>query len=102
MTLYVLVTVWAQTGPLVTSLTNATTMVPEQLSASVVTARTSTGGILPHATVTGAGFEAVGGVVSNVRTIVCVHVAVLPHSSVALYVLVVVSVQPVVTGTSPT
>lgn len=82
-TLYVLVTVWAQGVPLVTSLTNATVIGPTQLSASVVTTLTSTGGKLPHETVTGAGFEAVGAVVSSVRTIVCVHVAELPHSSVA-------------------
>src|SRR5687768_3987546 len=38
----------------------------------------------------------VGGVVSTVLVIVCVQSAVFPHASVARYVLVVVSVHPVI------
>src|SRR5439155_17354090 len=42
----------------------------------------------------GTGHVVTGGVTSSVLVIVCAHVAVLPHASVALYVLVVVSVHP--------
>src|SRR5688500_20292569 len=41
-----------------------------------------------------AGHVMVGGVVSTVLVIDCVHSAVLPHASVALYLLVGVSVHP--------
>ena len=44
----------------------------------------------------------VGGALSTFLVIVCAHVAVLPHASVALYVLTVVSVQLSVLTTSPT
>ena len=60
-----------------------------------------TTGLQPGNT-TFAGQVIVGGVVSTVLVIVCVQVAELPHTSVARYVLVVVSVQVTVLVTSPT
>jgi hypothetical protein len=45
-------------------------------------------------TTTAAGHVIVGGVTSTVLVKVCVQVAVLPQASVAMYVLVVVSVHP--------
>src|SRR4026207_2198724 len=49
-----------------------------------------------------AGHVIVGGVTSTVLVIVCTQVALLPHASVALYVLKIVSVQPDVLVWSPT
>ena len=48
------------------------------------------------------GHVIVGGVASTVRVMVCVQLAVLPHGSVARYVLVVVSIQPDTLTTSLT
>jgi len=60
-----------------------------------------TTGLQPGNT-TFAGQVIVGGVTSTVLVIVCVQVDELPHTSVARYVLVVVSVQVTVLVTSPT
>ena len=46
-----------------------------------------------HAKVGGAGQVITGGVVSTLREMICVHVALLPHSSVARYVRVLLSIQ---------
>ena len=61
------------------------------MSASSITTSGFDAGTSPiHCTVTPAGFEAVGLVVSS-TIIVCVTLIVLPQSSVTLYVLVIVS-----------
>ena len=80
--LYVLIIVPSHEIELGTSLTNATIGLTVQLSASSVTTVISAAGTSPiHSTVTGAGLEAVGLVVSS-TVIVWVTVIVFPQSSV--------------------
>ena len=69
-------------------------MVPVQLSVAVTVVISGAGTVPLHAIVGGAGHVMVGGVLSTVLVIVCTQVALLPHASVARYVLSVVSVQP--------
>jgi hypothetical protein len=60
-------------------------------------------GVAEHWIVVGPGNpERTGGVMSTVLVISCVQVFVFPQTSVAIYVLVVVSTQPTVEGTSLT
>ena len=74
--------------PVVDSLTKATVTTPGQLSVSSITTFTSTRGTSStHSTETGAGLDAVGGVVSS-TLITCVAVATLPQASVAVQVRV--------------
>jgi hypothetical protein len=54
-----------------------------------------------HCTVTGAGHDMFGGIVSC-TVITCVQVVELPHASVARYVRVIVITQPFVCALSPT
>src|SRR5439155_1481721 len=92
--LYVLVVVSVHPERFTASLTNVITGVP-QPSVAVTNVISGAGTAPLHAaTVIGAGHVITGGVTSTVLVIVCAHVAVLPHASVALYVLVVVSVHP--------
>ena len=71
-----------QVPPSDTSDTNATTGLVVQLSVSSITTVGSAVGTSPiHPTVTGAGLEAVGSMVSS-TVIVCVTFIVFPQSSV--------------------
>src|SRR4026208_1076562 len=100
--LYVLNVVSVQPDVLVLSLTKVIVIGPVQLSVAV-TKVTSGGGTGPlHTMVGAAGHVITGGVTSTVLVIVCTQVALLPHASVALYVLKIVSVQPDVLVWSPT
>ena len=73
--------------------TNETTGMAVQLSAASVTTETSAAGTSPiHSTVSPAGFEAVGGVMS-LTVMVWVTFIELPQSSDTLYVRVMVSGQ---------
>jgi hypothetical protein len=67
-----------------------TVVVPPQLSDDVTAAIFAEGTSPAHCTVTFAGQVMDGGVSSN-TVIVCIQVAVLPHRSVALYVLAIVN-----------
>ena len=69
-------------------------IVPVQLSVALTRVISGAGTGPLHAMVGGAGHVITGGVLSTVLVIVCTHVALLPHASVALYVLNVVSVHP--------
>ena len=69
-------------------------IVPVQLSVADTNVTSGAGTGPLHAMVGGAGQVITGGVLSTVLVIVCTHVALLPHASVALYVLNVVSVHP--------
>lgn len=87
-----------------TSLTQLTVGTPGQLSLTPVTKLVLKAGILPgQFTVTGPGHVSKGGVLSK-TVIICVQVAELPHTSVALYVRVMVNrfAQLPATVTSPT
>ena len=75
------------------SLTKVTVGVP-QASLAVTDAMLGAGTVALQPSARVAGQVMDGGVTSTVLVIVCVHTAVLPHGSVARYVLVVVSVQP--------
>ena len=78
-----------QVDPLETSPTKATTIPPGQLSvSSVIILMSGAGKSSIHSTVSGDGFEAVGGVVSTTSN-TWDAVAVFPHASVAVHVLVV-------------
>src|SRR5688500_14841388 len=98
--LYLLVVVSVHPDTFTTSLIKVTVGVPH---ASVAVTEDGLGagtvGLHPGK-LTVAGQVIVGGVVSTVLVIDCVHSAVLPHASVALYLLVVVSVHPVTLTTS--
>jgi hypothetical protein len=74
---------------LVTSLTCATDTVPLQLSLVVTDAVFGAGTFDAQTTVTGAGHE-MNGTTLSLTVIIWAHVAVLPQTSVALYVLVTV------------
>ena len=76
-----------------TVLTCSTVTVPGQASLAVTSVVFGAGIDALHESASVAGQVIVGGVTSILRVIVCVHVALLPHSSVALYVLIYVSVQ---------
>src|SRR5688572_28135310 len=92
--LYLLVVVSVHPDTFTTSLIKVTVGVPH---ASVAVTEDGLGagtvGLHPGK-LTVAGHVIVGGVVSIVLVIDCVHSAVLPHASVALYLLVVVSIHP--------
>ena len=77
--------------PLDTSPTCVTVIGPVQLSASSVTTVTSGAGTSAiHATVTGAGLLAVGGI-SSLIVMICVNtLLIFPHTSVAIHVFVYV------------
>src|SRR5436309_1080361 len=75
---------------LITSLTQLTVTVPAQLSLAVTRLVLGAGTSRAHGTFTGAGQVMIGGVVS-LTVIVWVQVALLPHTSVALYVRVMVN-----------
>ena len=79
---------------MVTSPTCVIVIVPVQLSVAVTNVMSGAGTGPLQMIVGAAGHVMVGGVTSTVLVIVCVHVALLPHASVALYVLNVVSVHP--------
>src|SRR5688572_11605558 len=64
--------------------------VPLQLSEAVTLAVLTAGTWLAHSTVTLAGHVIVGAVLSN-TVIVWAHVAEFPHTSVAVYTLVIVN-----------
>ena len=99
---YVLTVVSVQPLVVTTSPTCVIVIVPVQLSVADTVVMSGAGTAWLQVSVGGAGQVIVGGVVSTVLVIVCVHVALLPHASVARYVLTVVSVQPDVVTTSPT
>ncbi len=84
------------------SLTKATVGTPQLSSASITTAISGTGiAVLHPATLIGAGFEAVGGVISLI-VIVCVSVATFPQASVTVHVLVIVAGQaPLIAESDP-
>ena len=84
------------------SLTKVTVAFPQP--SMTVTFATLGAGIVPlhPASVTFAGQEMEGGVLSIVRVYVCEQVAAFPQASTALYVRTVTSVQPVVVTTSLT
>jgi hypothetical protein len=62
---------------------------PLQLSLAVMPAGFGAGTILAHETVTAAG-QVIEGAVRSLTVIVCEQLAELPHTSVALYVRVIV------------
>ena len=90
---YVLVVVSLQFTVFTISLTKLTVIVPGQSSDTVTDATFGPGTVALHDNSTLAGQVMRGGVASIFLVIVCVQVAVLPHASVARYVLVVVSRQ---------
>src|SRR6187200_3726863 len=100
--LYVLVVTSVQPVVSMASLTKVTIAFPQ--ASLTVTLATFGAGTAPlqAAMVTLAGQEMDGGVVSTVLVIVCEQVAAFPQASTALYVLVVTSVQPVVSMASLT
>src|SRR4026207_1870390 len=100
--LYVLKIVSVQPDVLVWSPTCVITIGPVQLSVAVITVMSGAGTGPLHTMVGAAGHVITGGVTSTVLVIVCTQVALLPHASVALYVLKIVSVQPDVLVWSPT
>src|SRR6188472_3942927 len=90
-----------QVFPSLTSSTKTTKGI-EQLSASSVTSAVLSAGTSPaHWTLIGAGFDAVGLILSPI-VLVCVTNIWFPQSSATLYVLVMTSVQVFPTLTSPT
>src|SRR5688500_2627747 len=94
--LYLLVVVSVHPDTFTTSLIKVTVGVPHA-SVAVTEEGLGAGTVGLHpGKLTVAGQVIVGGVVSTVLVIDCVHSAVLPHASVARYVLVVVSVHPVI------
>jgi hypothetical protein len=84
------------------SLTKATVGTPQLSSASITTAISGVGNVvLQPATLIGAGFEAVGGVMSFI-VIVCVSTATFPQASVTVHVLVIVAGQaPLIAESDP-
>ena len=72
-----------------TSAATVTVVVPPQLSDVTTAATFAAGTRLAHCTVIFAGHVMVGAVLSN-TVIVCAHVAVFIHASVAVYTLVIV------------
>ena len=81
---------------LTASLTKLMVGVPQASEAVTAVISGAGTGVLHPGKESGAGHVIVGGVESIVRVIVCEQVAVLPQTSVAIYVRVVISVQPVV------
>ena len=84
-TVYLLI----QELPLVTSLTKLTVTVPVQLSAALTAAVLAAGTADAHVTVVDAGHVMVGTMLS-LTVMVCVHVAVLPQESDAMYIRLMV------------
>ena len=99
--IYTRVVVSKQPTKFTMSLTNVTTGVP-QASDAETEEMFGIGTVALHPKGKLAGHVIVGGVISTVRVMICVHVALLPHASVALYVLVVVSTHPAVLTASLT
>ena len=73
-----------------------------QASVAVTVVISTGGSVALHPSVTVGGQVMVGGVMSTILVIVCEQVAVLPHASVAMYVLIVVSIQPLIVDASLT
>jgi len=85
------VNLFAQPPDTVTSLTNVTVGAPPpQLSLVITNDVFGAGTSVEHDTVIGAG-HVILGAVSSSTVMTCVHVALLPHTSVDLYVLVTVN-----------
>ena len=67
-----------------------TLTVPAQLSVAVIELMLADGTSLAHATVMFSGVPVIVGAVSSSTVIVCEVVALFPHTSVAVHVLVIV------------